>query len=79
MNIYNMWNYCSLPPVTENNTREKMFFCYEGENRNVLTYVCENTPESFDWLINYINQLGTCFKIMQPITDNFTMMLLMLQ
>ena len=41
--------------------------------------VCENTPERFDWLINYINQLGTCFKIMQPITDNFTILLLMLQ
>ena len=65
---------CSLPPVTENSTREKVF-CYQGENRNVLTYVCENTLESFDWLINYINQLGTCFKIMQPITDNFTMLL----
>ena len=31
--------------------------------------MCENTPENFDWLINYIDQLGTCFKIMQPITD----------
>ena len=41
--------------------------------------MCENTPESFDWLINYINQLGTCFKIMQPITDNFTMLLFKLQ
>ena len=66
----------SLPPVTENSTREKVFFCYLGENRNVLTHVCENTSESFDWLIIYINQLGTCFKIMQPITDNFTMLLL---
>ena len=27
-NHYSAWNSCSLPPVTENSTREKVFFCY---------------------------------------------------
>ena len=51
--------------------------------RTALKWKCyfatvKNTQDSFDWLINYINQWGTCFKIIQPITDNFTTLLLTL-
>ena len=67
-------NVCSLPPVMENSTRESVLLLL-GWEHNVSTHVCEKTSESFDWLINYINQLETRFIIMQPITESFITML----
>ena len=48
-----------------------LFSVTGGREQNVSKHVCENTQESFDWLIHNINQWGTRCYIMQQITESY--------